>query len=74
MGDHPVLEIAEGNWQVFRGEFEDYSEWQLRAALSYYELYPEEIDARLALEEYCTEEQVAAVLPVTRPIPTDAKQ
>jgi len=57
----------DGNWEVFRSEFEDYTEPQLRAALDYYALYPEEIDARLALEEYWTEERVAAEFPFTRP-------
>lgn len=54
------------NWEVFRSEFEDFTEPQLRAALSYYALYPEEIDARLEREEYWTPERVAAELPFTR--------
>lgn len=40
---------------------------QLSAALFYYELYPEEIDARLSLEERWTPETVWSELPFTRP-------
>lgn len=40
---------------------------QLSAALSYYELYPEEIDARLSLEDRWTPETVWSELPFTRP-------
>lgn len=40
---------------------------QLSAALFYYELYPEEIDARLSLEERWTQENVWSELPFTRP-------
>ena len=54
------------NWEVFRAEFEEYSEQQLRAAVNYYQLYPDEIDARLAKEEYWTAERVAAAFPFTR--------
>jgi uncharacterized protein (DUF433 family) len=54
------------NWEVFRSEFEDFTEEQLRAAVNYYELYPEEIDARLAREEYWTPDRVAAEMPFTR--------
>jgi uncharacterized protein (DUF433 family) len=55
------------NWEVFRREFEDYTEPQLRAALNYYALYPHEIDARLEREEYWTPERLAAEHPFTQP-------
>ena len=42
-------------------------EAQLRAALNYYELYPEEIEARLEQEGRWTEERVRAELPFARP-------
>ncbi len=42
------------------------TEPQLRAALNYYALYPEEIDARLATEESWTPERVRRELPFTR--------
>jgi uncharacterized protein (DUF433 family) len=54
------------NWEVFRSEFEDFTEAQLRAALNYYALYPAEIDARLEREDYWTPERVAAELPFTQ--------
>ena len=41
------------------------SEAQLRAALSYYEQYPAEIEERLAQEESWTRERVARELPFT---------
>jgi uncharacterized protein (DUF433 family) len=45
------------------------TEPQLRAALSYYELYPQEIDARLEREEKWTPERVRRELPFARPRP-----
>jgi hypothetical protein len=43
------------------------TEPQLRAALTYYELYPHEIDARLEREAQWTPERVARDLPFARP-------
>jgi len=43
------------------------SEPQLRAALSYYELYPDEIEARLKLEESWTPERVKKEMPFAVP-------
>jgi uncharacterized protein (DUF433 family) len=43
------------------------SEPQLRAALSYYELYPDEIEARLKLEESWTPERVRREIPFAVP-------
>jgi uncharacterized protein (DUF433 family) len=43
------------------------SEPQLRAALSYYELYPDEIEARLELEESWTPERVKKEMPFAVP-------
>jgi uncharacterized protein (DUF433 family) len=43
------------------------SEPQLRAALSYYELYPDEIEARLELEESWTPERVRKEIPFAVP-------
>lgn len=40
---------------------------QLRAALAYYDLYPEEIDARLERERGWTPERVWLALPFSRP-------
>jgi uncharacterized protein (DUF433 family) len=54
------------DWEVLRREFEELAEPQLRAAVNYYALYPEEIDARLEREEYWTPERVAAELPFSQ--------
>jgi uncharacterized protein (DUF433 family) len=40
---------------------------QLRAALAYYQLYPEEIEARLAREQQWTPERVRRELPFADP-------
>lgn len=47
------------------------SRGQLQAALAYYELYPEEIDARLEREESWSPEEVWSRYPFTRPGATD---
>ncbi|MFL5382818.1 MAG: hypothetical protein ACJ8GN_09925 [Longimicrobiaceae bacterium] len=57
---------AHRDWEVLRSEFEELTEPQLRAAVNYYALYPQEIDARLEREEYWTPERVAAELPFTQ--------
>lgn len=64
-----VWEIIAG-WKTLDGvlerlgsSYEWLSEAQLRAALHYYELYPEEIDERIVLEEKWTPERVRAELP-----------
>lgn len=62
------------DWEAFRGEFEELTEQQLRAALNYYALYPTEIDERLALEESWTPERVAAEMPFTQRSLTGAGQ
>jgi uncharacterized protein (DUF433 family) len=49
------------------------SEPQLRAALSYYELYPGEIEARLKLEESWTPERVRKEMPFAVPRLDDAR-
>jgi len=57
---------AHRDWEVLRSEFEELTEPQLRAAVNYYALYPQEIDARLEREEYWTPERVAAELPFSQ--------
>ncbi|MDQ3555784.1 MAG: DUF433 domain-containing protein [Gemmatimonadota bacterium] len=54
------------SWQTLIGAYPELSENQLRAAVAYYQAYPEEIDARLEREAYWTPERVAAELPFTR--------
>jgi uncharacterized protein (DUF433 family) len=56
------------NFQQLRQSYSWLSEPQLRAALSYYQAYPHEIDARLEREAQWTPERVASDLPfVTSP-------
>ena len=55
------------SWEALRAAYPELSELQLRSALTYYQLYPEEIDARLAREAAWTPERVARELPFTRP-------
>lgn len=57
-----------GSWEAFRADFEDLTEPQLRAALSYYALYPAEIDALLAEEAEWTAERIAREMPFTQPL------
>ena len=47
-----------GDWEDLRTDYPWLAEPQLRAALAYYELYPAEIDARLAREERWTADRV----------------
>lgn len=46
---------------------------QLRSALAYYELYPDEIDARLEREEGWTPDEVWNRYPFTRPLSSDSR-
>lgn len=68
-----VWEIA-ATWRELGEDYqalEEYYDWlpepRLRAALAYYELYPREIDARLAREEGWTEERVRREMPWATP-------
>lgn len=55
------------NYDRLRAAYEALTEPQLRAALSYYELYGEEVDARLEREARLTQERVQSELPFTKP-------
>ena len=55
------------DWSLLRQSYPWLSEPQLRSALAFYELYPQEIDARLAREREWTHERVRRELPFTRP-------
>ncbi len=57
----------EGGDELLRQSYPWLTEPQLRAALGYYELYPQEIDARLAREASWTPERVQRELPFARP-------
>jgi uncharacterized protein (DUF433 family) len=66
-----VATWREGNesWDTLRAAYPELSELQLRSALNYYRLYPEDIDTRLAREAAWTPERVAEDMPFTRPQP-----
>lgn len=57
------------NWEHLREAFHWLSEDQLRAALRYYELYKDEIDAHLAENDKYTPEYVYEHFPFSRPGP-----
>ncbi len=50
-----------------RASYDWLTDFQLRSALGYYKLYPDEIDARLAAEERWTPERVASEYPFLAP-------
>ena len=55
------------DWDELRSWFHWLTEDELRSALRYYELYPEEIDTWLAEEAQLTPERVYAMYPFMRP-------
>ena len=59
------------NWKRLKEAYHWLSEAQLRAALNYYQCYPEEIDAKIRANEAWTPEKVWERYPFTRP--PDAK-
>lgn len=54
------------NYERLRAAYEWLTEPQLRAALSYYELYEAEVEARLAREAQLAQERVQRELPFTK--------
>jgi uncharacterized protein (DUF433 family) len=56
------------SWAQLVEAYPELTEHQLRAAVAYYQAYPEEIEERLAREAYWTPERVAEELPFTRPV------
>ena len=54
------------NYDRLRSAYDWLTETQLRAALSYYELYGDEVDARLEREARLTQERVQSELPFTK--------
>jgi uncharacterized protein (DUF433 family) len=57
-------------WLTLADAYPELRESQLRAALSYYRLYPEEIDERLEREAQWTPERVAEEFPGSGPTPS----
>jgi uncharacterized protein (DUF433 family) len=43
--------LSSKNWSTLRESYPDIDEAKLRAAVRYYETYPEEIEARIALNQ-----------------------
>jgi uncharacterized protein (DUF433 family) len=64
-----IAQFREVGWDYERLKrcYEWLSELQLRAALSYYELYRDEIDARIEEDEQWTPEKLYYEFPFTRP-------
>jgi len=56
------------SYEELRQNYPWLSEFQLRAALAYYELYPTEIDARLEREAQLTPERVWQEFPFLKPL------
>jgi uncharacterized protein (DUF433 family) len=54
-------------WGALRESYDWLTDFQLRSAVAYYKTYPEEIDARLAVEERWTPERVESELPFLSP-------
>lgn len=54
-------------WGALRESYDWLTDFQLRSAVAYYKIYPEEIDARLAVEERWTPERVESELPFLAP-------
>jgi len=57
------------DWAALRESFPQLTELQLRAALSYYAMYPVEVDERLAAEAEWTPGRLAAELPFAGGLP-----
>lgn len=55
------------DWDGLQGAFPKVPDTKLRAALHYYELFPKEIDERLAREQGSTPEWVKQSLPFSHP-------
>ena len=54
-------------WTSLRASYDWLTDFQLRSALGYYKLYPDEINARLAAEERWTPERVEGEYPFLAP-------
>ncbi|HEX8673805.1 MAG TPA: DUF433 domain-containing protein [Longimicrobium sp.] len=54
-------------WTALRESYEWLTDFQLRSAVAYYKIYPQEIDARLAVEERWTPERMESELPFLAP-------
>lgn len=55
------------SWQTLADAYPELSAGQLRAALAYYQAYPDEIDERLEREAYWSAERLAEEFPFPQP-------
>lgn len=62
-----TFKSVEEDRERLRASYERLSDRQLSAALAYYKLYPEEIDARIEGEEYWKPENLYGEFPYLRP-------
>jgi uncharacterized protein (DUF433 family) len=62
-----TFQAANGEYGELCEQYDWLTEAQLRAALNYYALYPEEIDKRLAIEEGWTPERLYNEMPFAKP-------
>lgn len=62
---------AEGDLSAVIADFSWLTPMQVKAALGYYQLYPEEIDLRLRAEEAWTPERIRRELPFLTPHRSD---
>lgn len=60
---------CDGDYRALRQEYGWLTEPQLRATIGYYELYPDEIEARLERERIWTPERLRRELPFSAPRP-----
>lgn len=60
---------CDGDYRALRQEYGWLNEPQLRAAIGYFELYPDEIEARLERERSWTPERLRRDLPFSTPRP-----
>jgi uncharacterized protein (DUF433 family) len=58
---------ADNDWERLKETYHWLSDLQLRAAIAYFQAYPEEIEARLKDEEKWTPEELWTQYPFTRP-------
>ncbi|MGI8552415.1 MAG: DUF433 domain-containing protein [Dehalococcoidia bacterium] len=62
-----VYKAVGGDWQRLRESFDWLSDEQIQAALEYYRLFPDEVDARLAEEDEALIVQFWKEHPETKP-------
>jgi uncharacterized protein (DUF433 family) len=64
-----AFQDVEGDWSLLREEYHWLTDGQLRAAVAYAQAYPDEIAARIELDEQWTPERLWETYPFMRPAP-----